>query len=497
MDTTAAAPGSGVTSDELAALEAEIRAAEPGYLADLERLVNIDCGSYTPDGVDEVGRFVAGFFAEIGAEVEARPDPDRRLGSTIVSTLRGEAGAGPRLLLIGHMDTVFDPGTAAERPFRIDDGRAYGPGVTDMKSGLLTGLYAIRSLVRLGHRPFERLTFVANPDEEIGSPSSTPHIREIAAESDVCLVLECARANGDIVSSRKGILDAKITIYGRAAHAGVEPEKGRSAILAAAGLVERLHALNGRWPGVTVNVGVIGGGTRPNVVPERCRLEVDVRAIRREDLEAAEAAIGELLTDPQVPDTTAELDPMARWWPMEKLERSGRLVDHAVAIADRLGFALEDTATGGASDANSTAGMGVPSLDGLGPIGGNDHSPEEYLDVDSIVPRTTLFAGLLIAIGRDPVGQRLAWLSGGRSRPAGRLRRRSATAGPWSSATVAGCRARRTPGPAGARSTRVMPPRRRAPHGRLSSPRWPKPGSTSPTSSGPERSSCRSTTCQG
>ncbi|HEY8845960.1 MAG TPA: M20/M25/M40 family metallo-hydrolase, partial [Candidatus Limnocylindrales bacterium] len=250
-------------------------------------------------------------------------------------------------------------------------------------------------------------TYVANPDEEIGSPSSTPHIREIAAESDVCLVLECARANGDIVSSRKGILDARIAVNGRAAHAGVEPEKGRSAILAAADLVSRLHALNGRWDGVTVNVGVMAGGTRPNVVPERCSLEVDVRAIRRADLEAAEAEIRALLGTLSVPDTSAELAPMARWWPMEKLERSGRLVEHAQAIARRLGFEVHDAATGGASDANTTSGMGVPSIDGLGPIGGNDHSPAEYLEVASIVPRTTLLAGLILAIGRDP--EVVAW----------------------------------------------------------------------------------------
>ena len=396
-------PAAGVSADDLTAIEAALRADEPAYLADLERLVNIDCGSYTPAGVDEVGRFVAGFLADIGASVEARPDPASRLGATIIGTLRGSAPPGARLLLIGHMDTVFDAGTAAVRPFAIAEGIATGPGVTDMKSGLLAGLYAIRALVRRGELPFEQLTFVANPDEEIGSPSSTPHIREIAAMSDVCLVLECARANGDIVSSRKGILDARITIHGRAAHAGVEPEKGRSAILAAADLVERLHALNGRWPGVTVNVGVIGGGTRPNVVAERCTLEVDVRAVRREDLEAAEGAIGDLLGALSVPDTTAELEPMARWWPMEKLERSGRLVEHAAALAERLGFTVRDAATGGASDANTTSGLGVPSLDGLGPIGGNDHAPAEYLDVASIVPRTALVAGLILAIGRDPV----------------------------------------------------------------------------------------------
>jgi glutamate carboxypeptidase len=402
---------SGVTTAELTALETAIRSAEPAYLTDLERLVNIDCGSYTPTGVDEIGRFVAGFLASLGAAVEARPDPAARLGRTIIGTWASGRGSGPRLLLIGHMDTVFDAGTAAERPFAIADGRATGPGVTDMKSGLLTGLYALRAILAGGPLPFEQVTFIANPDEEIGSPTSTPHIREFATQADACLVLECARANGDIVSSRKGILDARIVVHGRAAHAGVEPEKGRSAILAAADLVIRLHALNGRREGVTVGVGVIGGGTRPNVVPDRCALELDVRAVRRADLEALEAEIRSMLGTLAVPDTTAELEVMARWWPMEKLERSERLVQHAQTLGRRLDFEVRDAATGGASDANTTAGMGVASLDGLGPVGGMDHSPEEYLEVATIVPRTALLAALILAIGRDPVVA--GWREGG------------------------------------------------------------------------------------
>jgi glutamate carboxypeptidase len=243
---------------------------------------------------------------------------------------------------------------------------------------------------------------VANPDEEIGSPSSSPHIRALAPYADACFVLECARANGDIVSSRKGTIDLVLTIHGRAAHAGVEPEKGRSAILEAARIVRDLHALNGRWPGVTVNAGVISGGTRPNVVAERCVLEVDVRATDAASQDEAEAAIRALASATEVPDTTVDVERRARHRPMEKLERSGRLVDHAVAIARRLGFEVKDTATGGASDANTTSGLGVPTLDGLGPIGGNDHSPAEYLDLASVVPRTALFAGLLLAVARDP-----------------------------------------------------------------------------------------------
>ena len=393
-----------MTDAELDALRARIESSLPAYLDDLERLVKIDCGSYTPDGVDEVGRFVGAFFERLGARVEHRPDQTGRLGGTVVATIDGAPGPGPRVLLVGHMDTVFEPGTAAQRPFRIDDGIAYGPGVTDMKGGLLSGLYAIAALRgELGPSslPFERLAFVANPDEEIGSPTSTPHIREVAAESDVCLVLECARANGDIVSARKGIADLRIDIRGRAAHAGVEPEKGRSAILAGAHLVTAVHELNGRWPGVTANVGVFKAGTRPNIVPDEAHLEVDLRGVRKADLEAAVEAVRAMAAEPAVPDVTMTIETLARWWPMEKLEASGRLVDHAGALAGRLGFAARDAATGGASDANTTSGMGVPTLDGLGPIGGRDHSPDEYLEVDSIVPRTTLVAALLLAIARD------------------------------------------------------------------------------------------------
>src|SRR4051794_15158531 len=390
------------SSIELDAIRAAIAADMPAYLADLERLVNIDCGSYTPEGVDTVGRWVTEFLTELGATVETRRDPAGRLGAKVIGTFEGRPG-GPRALLIGHMDTVFDPGTAAERPFRTEEGVAYGPGVTDMKSGLLAGLYALKAIVtERGGLPFERLVFIANPDEEIGSPTSSLHIAEIAPGMDVTLVLECARANGDIVSARKGILDLRITVHGRASHAGVEPEKGRSAVLEAARIVRDLHALNGHWPGVTVNVGVIGGGTRPNVVAERCSLEVDVRAVERNALEVAEAEIRRIATATEVPDTSVEFEAMARWWPMEKLERSGRLVEHAQAVAAALGFTVRDASTGGASDANTTAGMGIPSLDGLGPIGGNDHAPAEYLEIDSIVPRTTMLAGLLLAIAADP-----------------------------------------------------------------------------------------------
>jgi glutamate carboxypeptidase len=389
-----------VTDSQLSDLRAALGASQADYLADLERLVNIDCGTYTKAGVDEVGRWVATQLRELGASVEVVTN--ETLGDTLVCVLEGRGNRSG--LVVGHLDTVFPDGTVAERPFRIDDGRAYGPGVDDMKGGLLAGLYALRALrsTRGGGAPanwlpYARLTFVFNSDEELGSPSSTPIIERAAADADVALVLESARENGDIVSARKGIADYRLTVTGRAAHAGVEPEKGRSATLEAAHKTLALHALNGRWPGVTVNVGVLHGGSRTNVVAETCSLDVDLRATSLTNLEAAEAAIREIASNATVPDTTCAIERFHHWAPMEKTVEVAALADLAISLAGRIGFPLRDAATGGASDANTTSGMGVPSLDGLGPVGGADHAPGEYLEIDSIVPRTTLFAALLLA----------------------------------------------------------------------------------------------------
>jgi glutamate carboxypeptidase len=290
------------------------------------------------------------------------------------------------------MDTVFPEGTAKVRPFHIEGTRALGPGVSDMKGGLLAGLYAVSCL---GPSDFESVTYVCNPDEEIGSPFSGPTILEFASQADACLVLEGARENGDIVSARKGVTDLQFVIHGRAAHAGVEPERGRSATLQAAHTTIALQSLNGRWPGVTVNVGLIQGGIRPNVVAERCELRVDVRAPTSATLREAMAEVERIAGATVVPDTTIELTATAGFPPMEKTEATARLVGLAKAIAAEIGFEVDDAATGGASDANPVANMGVPTLDGLGPIGGADHSPDEWLDLDSVVPRMALLAGLI------------------------------------------------------------------------------------------------------
>jgi glutamate carboxypeptidase len=373
------------------------------YLDDLRTLVNVDCGTYLPDGVNIVADHMQERFASAGWEVERiahhPAQQERRLGDILVATMAvdtaGRSNGGRRVLLVGHMDTVFPEGTAAARPFRIDGTRAFGPGVSDMKGGLLAGFYAVSCLQDVGFGGAASITYVCNPDEEIGSPFSGATILDRARRADACFVLEGARENGDIVSARKGVTDLRVIVHGTAAHAGGEPERGRSATLQAAHTVLALHDLNGRWPGVTVNVGVVQGGTRPNVVAERCELQVDVRSPQGSTFEQVLAEVDRLAKDTMVPDVTAEVVRMAGFPPMEKTEATGRLADLATRIAEGLGFEVHDAATGGASDANSVAGMGVPTLDGLGPVGGSDHAPGEWIDLQSVVPRIALLAGLI------------------------------------------------------------------------------------------------------
>jgi glutamate carboxypeptidase len=367
------------------------------FVKALERMVNVDCGSFTPDGVNEIADLCQARFETGGWRVErlkhAPADGEPALGDLVIGRLEGSGG--PRVLMIGHTDTVFEPGTAAARPFRIEGDRALGPGVSDMKGGLLTGFFAIEALQEAGFDGLGSITYICNPDEEIGSPWSRDVIRAEAANADAALVLEGARENGDIVSARKGVSDYRIEIVGRAAHAGVEPERGRSAVLEAAHKTIALQALNDRWPGVTVNVGVARGGTRPNVVAERCTIHVDVRSPHEDTLSLAEAEVERVANEHQVPDVAVNVSGGKWHRPMEKREGGAKLVAIAIDVARELGLRLSDAATGGASDANTTSAAGVPTLDGLGPVGGDDHGPKEWLDLTSVVPRVALLAGLI------------------------------------------------------------------------------------------------------
>ena len=387
----------GTSEAEISALRDLAHRRYDDFVDALRTMVNVDCGSYTPEGVNRIADLCVERFERGGWTVERMThdpaDGDERLGDLVIGRLAGSGG--PRVLMIGHTDTVFDPGTVAERPFRIEGDRALGPGVSDMKGGLLTGFFAVEVLQEAGFNGFGSITYICNPDEEIGSPWSRDVIKAEAAGADVALVLEGARENGDVVSARKGVSDYRIEVVGRAAHAGVEPERGRSAILEAAHKTVALHALNGRWPGVTVNVGIAEGGSRPNVVAERCVLEVDVRSPEEASFQEAERAVEAIAREHTVPDVEVHITGGGWHRPMEKGAGGSRLAALAIDVAGELGFELRDAATGGASDANTTSAAGVPTLDGLGPVGGDDHAPKEWLDLTSVVPRISLLSGLL------------------------------------------------------------------------------------------------------
>ncbi|MEI5585149.1 MULTISPECIES: M20 family metallopeptidase [unclassified Agromyces] len=373
-------------------------AVDGRYRDDLAHLVGIDSGSHDPEGVARVAAWAAGTLAADGFDVETVPTPERdgrRHGPVVVARRRGTGTA--RVVLFAHMDTVFPPGTAAERPFRITDGIAYGPGVCDDVAGIAAGLAAARVLERLGYDGYGELVVALTPDEEIGSPASREILADIARGADAALCLECARENGDLVGARKGVADVLVSIRGRAAHSGVEPERGINAAVEAARLLLDVQALSGVEPGLSVNVGKVASGSRPNIVPESAELHVEVRATGLSELVAALDAIDERARHPFVDGARIDVTRLDVCPPLERAA-TDELAALAREVGDRLGLAFDVAATGGASDANFVAALGVPTLDGLGPVGGGDHGVDEWLDLASVPDRVALLAGLVVAV---------------------------------------------------------------------------------------------------
>lgn len=368
---------------------------QDNYLNDLRTLVNIDSGSRDKFGVDRVNEWLERRLTKLGFAVERHVQME--VGDNLLATLDG-CGSG-HILLLGHTDTVFPKGTAAEHPLRIDGDKIIGPGTCDMKAGLLAGCYAVAALSELGIHDYGRITFLCVSDEEIEERYSLDLIRAAARQADAVLTLEAARENGDIVIARKGVRVYEIEAVGRAAHAGVEPEKGCNAILALAHYCILLNQLNDYRSGVTVNPGVIEGGSEPNVVPGYGKLLVDIRAFTAEDLQALIDEVVRVIDREVVPGVKTRMAPVGiSHEPMPYTPDVAMLEVMAQEAASELGFSLRGARTGGASDASLAAAEGKPVLDGLGPIGGLDHSPDEYILMSSITPRTALLAKLIMAI---------------------------------------------------------------------------------------------------
>ncbi|MGH9361104.1 MAG: M20 family metallopeptidase, partial [Thermoanaerobaculia bacterium] len=298
-------------------------------------------------------------------------------------------------LLLGHCDSVWPLGTLATMPLTLADGRLAGPGVYDMKAGLVQGAFALRALRELGlEPPLAPLLFVSS-DEEIGSEESTGRIERLARCVARVFVLEPSlEPGGRLKTERKGNARFTVTAHGKAAHAGLEPEKGASAVLELAHQVIRLHALSDPARGVTVTVGLIEGGIRRNVVPPEAKAVVDVRMLRLDDLAAVEAAIRGLV--PVTPGTRLEVEGGIDRPPLERTPRNLALWEQAREVAGRLGLELAEGSAGGASDGNTTSAF-APTLDGLGPVGDGAHAAHEFVWVERMPERAALLAGLLMA----------------------------------------------------------------------------------------------------
>jgi glutamate carboxypeptidase len=366
------------------------------YVQELTALCAIDSGSYNKPGLDAMALYLAGRLREIGMQTTIIEN--ELWGDDLLATIKG-TGRG-NVLLLGHIDTVYPAGIAALRPLRLEGETLYGPGVCDMKGCILSALYAVEALLTIDYRNFGEIRFLCVSDEEIFERHCLDTIREACQDCHGALILEAARANGDIVSARKGNAGYVLTAHGRAAHAGVEPEKGRNAIVELAHQIGQLQQLQGWLPGLTINPGLITGGTATNVVPEYAQVQYDLRFLTLDDMRATERRWQELLKQQAIPDVTLTLEPKPDFqYPMVLSAQSLQLVQQAQHIAQLLGFSIEHVITGGSSDGSSTSRYGVPTLDGLGPIGGADHSPNEYLLLDSVAPRTAMLAGLIATIG--------------------------------------------------------------------------------------------------
>ncbi|MBY0095990.1 M20 family metallopeptidase [Mesobacillus maritimus] len=354
----------------------------------IEQLVNIDSGSYVKKGVDQIGSILNRKYEELGFVVEVNQEEE--YGNNLV--IRHKNSIEPKIILLAHMDTVFPEGTVAERPFRIEGKRAYGPGVVDMKSSLVELLYAIKALLHSGSNSGENIEIILNGDEEIGSPSSRALIEERAEGKEYALVMEPARKDGSLVMARRGGGRYTLMVEGKAAHSGIEPEKGRSAIEELAYKIIQLHDLTDHEKGMSVNVGLIEGGTAVNTVSDSAVAHVDVRISEMEQGEYLEEKMKEICATTDVPGTNVVLEGEIGRPPMEHNAQTKSLLHIIKDVGEEIGVKISGTATGGGGDASFTAATGVATVDGLGPVGGNAHSDKEYLEIDTLPERTLLLA---------------------------------------------------------------------------------------------------------
>ena len=359
----------------------------------LAELVNIDSGSYNKRGVDAVGDRLRTFLDAAGISSEIIPHPT--YGDCMAARLPGGRSNRP-IVLMGHRDTVFPDGTAAQRPFRIDGNQATGPGVADMKAGLVMNSFVLEAFRRFG-APCP-LTGLYTSDEEIASPSSRPIIEAEAKDARAVFNAEPGRASGNLVSRRKGAAFIEFEVTGVAAHSGAAHAQGISAIEALARKVQRLHRLTDYDLGTTVNVGLVQGGTAVNTVAARATAAVDVRFPTLNIMEKILGEVREICRCCELPGSDARILREGRFLPLEQDEKSRELLDAYSRSAADLGFQVSAEATGGSADSGFTAALGTPTLCGTGAVGGNAHRDDEWCRIDTMVPRAQALAATILEV---------------------------------------------------------------------------------------------------
>jgi glutamate carboxypeptidase len=356
-----------------------------------EELAAIESPSDDPEGVARAGDRLTRELEQLDFRV--RRIRARGAAAHLLAMPKDRRRGAPVQLLIGHLDTVWPVGTLASVPVRREEGRLHGPGVFDMKGGLVQGLHAVAALRSVGAVLPATPVFFVNGDEETGSADSVRNLRRLARTASRALVLEPSFGPaGALKTARKGVAIYRLAFQGRAAHAGLDPGAGRSAVLALARTVERVHALARPERGLTVNVGVVAGGTRPNVVPGAARAEVDVRVRTLEDARKLDDEIRSLPSG--LDGVTLEVTGGLRTPPLERTPANRRLWEAACGVAAELGLGLDETEVGGGSDGNHTSAF-TATLDGLGAVGAGAHALHEHLVVQRMAERATLVAGLL------------------------------------------------------------------------------------------------------
>jgi glutamate carboxypeptidase len=372
----------------LAAAEEE----QEAMISFLMELASMESPSDVPESQLPVQAHLTSALEELGFKVEKTPG--RRTGGHLLAKPKNRDPDRPLQLLLGHCDTVWKLGTLETMPVELEGNRLRGPGVFDMKAGLTQMIFALRILRKLKLEPEATPVILINSDEEIGSPESGPAIRQAAQEVIRAFIPEPGMGSeGKLKTLRKGWGRFTIEVKGKAAHAGLDPKGGASAILELSHLIQALHAMTDLDRGLTVNVGVISGGTRSNVIAPEATGEVDVRVLTKEDGEEIEKRIRSLTAT--VPGTSLEIDGGLLVPPLERTPRNRALYEEAVGVAQELGLELDEDMAGGGSDGNTTSQF-TATLDGLGAVGDGAHAPHEFLFVDKQVERCALLARLLL-----------------------------------------------------------------------------------------------------